>query len=34
MEKEYESLFGAILKFLCQDNGSDLENVQEIIGNI
>lgn len=34
MEKQYESLFGAILKFLRQENQSELENIQETIGNI
>lgn len=34
VEKEYESLFGAILKFLRQENKSELKNIQETIGNI
>lgn len=34
MEKEYESLFEAILKFLRQENKRELENIQERIGNI
>lgn len=34
LEKEYESLFGAILKFLRQENKNELENIQEKIGNI
>lgn len=34
VEKEYESLFGAGMKFLRQENKSELENIQETIGNI
>lgn len=32
--REFESLLGAMLKILCQENKSDLENAQETAGNI